>query len=71
MKLKEQLFLYTQSSLLNTFNSANKAAEFFNCSHTTILRNANNKKLFQNKWYLSLNKNLLANSGKGSSDSNK
>ena len=42
------IFVYdTQSSLVNTFNSANKAAKFFNCSHTTILKNAN--KLFFNK----------------------
>ena len=41
------IFIYdTQSLLLNTFNSANKAAEIFNYSHTTILRNANNNKLF-------------------------
>lgn len=44
------IFVYDiQSSLVNTFNYVNKATEFFNCFHTTILRNANNNKLFQNK----------------------
>ena len=66
------IFVYdTQSSLVNTFNSTNKAAEFFNCSYTTIFKNANNNKLFKNKWYLFLNKNFLVNTGKGFSDSDK
>jgi group I intron endonuclease len=66
------IFVYdTQSSLVNIFNSANKVAKFFNCFHTTILKNANNNKLFKNKWYLFLNKNFLENTSKGSSDSDK
>lgn len=65
------IYVYdTQSLLVNTFYSANKAAEFFNCSHTTILRYAKNNKLFKDKWYLSFYENFLANTSKGSSDSN-
>ena len=43
----------TQSTLVNTFYSANKAAEYFDCSHPTIIKYAKNNKLFKSKWYLS------------------
>lgn len=66
------IFVYdSEGSLVNTFNSANKAAEHFNCSHTTIIRNAKNNKLFKDNWYLSLYENFLGNTGKGSSDCEK
>ena len=58
----------TQSTLVNTFYSANKAAEYFDCSHPTIIKYAKNNKLFKSKWYLSYPKDLLTSTSKGSSD---
>lgn len=43
----------TQGLLINTFISIRKAAEYFNCSHPTILRYIKSGKLFQDKWILS------------------
>jgi group I intron endonuclease len=67
------IYVYDSEGLLvNSFSSANKASEEFNCSHTTIIRNAKNNKLFQGKWYLSFSEEpFLVNTNKGSSDSNK
>jgi group I intron endonuclease len=66
------IYVYnSEGSLVNSFSSANKASEEFKCSHTTIIRNAKNGKLFQEKWYLSFSENLLVNTSKGSSDSDK
>jgi group I intron endonuclease len=42
------------STLINSFPSARKAAEFFNCSHHTIIKYANSGKVFKEKWLLSL-----------------
>jgi hypothetical protein len=48
------IFVYdTQGSLVYNFSSANKAAEFFDCYHTTILKYARNSRIFKNKWRLS------------------
>jgi len=41
------------STLLNTFPSARKAGEYFNCCHHTIKKYALNGLLFQGKWILS------------------
>lgn len=41
------------STLINTFNSARKTAEFFDCSKDTILKYVKNGKLFKDKWILS------------------
>jgi hypothetical protein len=41
-----------KSTLVNTFSSARKAAEFFNSAHNTIFKFANNGKLFKDKWFL-------------------
>lgn len=45
-----------QGKLLNSFSSARKAAEYFNCHHPVIMRYVKNGKLFQDKWILSLSK---------------
>lgn len=48
------IYVYdTQGTLVNTFSSANKAAEHFNSSHPTIAKYAKNNNLFKNYWYLS------------------
>jgi len=48
------IFVYdTNGSLVNSFNSARKAAVHFNSSHATIKRYCLNRALFQNKWILS------------------
>jgi group I intron endonuclease len=41
------------STLLNTFPSARKAGEYFNCSHKTIKRYTLNGKIFKEQWQLS------------------
>lgn len=43
-----------ESNLVNTFNSARKAAEHFNCHHTTIMKYVKNNKLYQDQWILSI-----------------
>lgn len=49
------IFVYdTNSSLVKTFTSATLAAKNYNCSKTTILRYANNGKLFKGQLILSL-----------------
>jgi group I intron endonuclease len=66
------IYVYnSEGSLVNSFSSANIASKEFNCSHTTIIRNAKNNKLFQNKWYLSFSDDLLINTSKSSSDNDK
>jgi group I intron endonuclease len=63
------IFVYDSNGLLvNTFNSARKAAEYFGSNHQIILRYARNNKLFQDKWYLSFSKDLLISSSKKFSD---
>jgi group I intron endonuclease len=48
------IFVYdANKTLVNSFISARKAAEFFNCSHITISNYIKSGKLFQNKWTLS------------------
>jgi len=42
-----------KTTLVNSFPSARKAAEFFNCCHQTILNNSKNGKIFKEKWFLS------------------
>lgn len=42
-----------KSTLVNSFPSAKKAAEFFNCSHSTILRYISNGLIFKDRWILS------------------
>jgi len=49
------IYLYSsdKSSLVNSFPSARKAAEYFNSNHHTIKRYVLNGQLFQGKWILS------------------
>jgi len=48
------IYVYDSNSfLVNTFTSATLAGKFFKCSKTTILRYANNGKLFKGQWILS------------------
>lgn len=56
-------------SLVNTFCSTRKAAEFFNWAHNTIARDIRNGELFQNQWILSTFKDIFTSS-KGTSDDN-
>lgn len=45
------IFVYSEDGVLvNSFDSAREAGEFYNCSHTTIVRYLKNGKLFQGKW---------------------
>lgn len=44
-------------TLTNTFTSANKAGEFFNCSYNTILSYTKSGKLFKGEWILSISDN--------------
>lgn len=50
------IYVYSsdKSTLINTFCSANKAAESFDCSTNTILTYAKSGKLLKDKWILSL-----------------
>jgi|ERR1700744_802936 len=49
------IYLYnTERLLVNTFNSTRKAAEFLDCSHTTIANYCSNGKLYKNQWFLSI-----------------
>jgi phosphoglycolate phosphatase-like HAD superfamily hydrolase len=49
------IFVYDlDGTLVNSFTSARKAAEFIDCSHVTILKHIKNNKLFQGKWRLTL-----------------
>jgi len=57
------IFVYnTQGSLVNSFSSARKAAEFFHTSHSTIVRYVKNNKLYKNQWILSIIENTPASS---------
>ena len=49
------IYVYSsdKSTLINTFSSANKAAEFFNCHYQTVLKYAKNGGIFKNQWFLS------------------
>lgn len=49
------IYVYTldKSNLINTFPSANKAAEYFNCSIQTILNYSISDKVFKEKFILS------------------
>lgn len=48
------IFVYdSKGSLVNSFSSARKAAEFFHCSHLTIISYVKNGKLFKKEWILS------------------
>lgn len=48
------IFVYdSQGSLVNTFSSARKAAEYFDTSHITIMRYTKNGRQFKDKWILS------------------
>jgi group I intron endonuclease len=63
------IYVYdSQGTLVNTFSSANKAAENFDCSHPTIVKYAKNNKLFQSKWYLSFSEDFFICSNKDPSD---
>jgi group I intron endonuclease len=45
------IFVYdSKGSLFNTFSSAREAGKFFNCSHNTIKKYANNGDLFKEQW---------------------
>lgn len=43
-------------TLLNTFTSARKTAEYFNTYNKTILNYCSNGKLFKEQWILSMSK---------------
>lgn len=59
------IYVYNlEGSLVNTFTSGRKAAEFFNSHHQTIMKYLRNNKLFQDKWYLALSKDFKVNSNK-------
>ena len=49
------IYLYTsdKSSLINTFNSGRKAAEYLETSHSTIMRYSRNGLVFKGQWILS------------------
>jgi hypothetical protein len=48
------IYVYdSQGTLVNTFSSARKAAEYFYCCHKTIKRYSINGKLFKEQWILS------------------
>jgi group I intron endonuclease len=50
------IFVYSSDNLLiNSFESARKAAKYFNCDHKTILKYAKNGQLFKDEWVLSIN----------------
>jgi len=52
------IYIYdSQGIFVNTFPSARKAAEFFNCGFPTILKHAKDGKLFKNQWVLSTSSN--------------
>jgi hypothetical protein len=64
------IYVYdTQGILISTFSSTRKAALHFKCSQTSIVNYLKNNKLFQDNWFLSLNKDKFSGSGVGSSDS--
>jgi group I intron endonuclease len=48
-----------QGTLVNSFSSARKAAEFFNCHHPAIVKHMKSGKLFQDKWILSSSKRII------------
>ena len=48
------IFVYdTQGSLVNTFCSARKAAEYLNTNHQAIMRYIKNGLIFKKQWILS------------------
>lgn len=48
------IYVYdSQGSLVNTFNSARKAAEYFDVSKNTIIKYAKNHQIFKENWILS------------------
>ena len=48
------IYVYTlDKTLVNTFASARKAAEYFNCCHYTISRYVRNGLIFKEQWLLS------------------
>jgi len=54
VKSGRTIYVYdSQGTLVNTFSSARKAAEYFYCCHKTIKRYSINGKQFQDKWILS------------------
>jgi len=55
--ISQKITIYVYSldyQLLKTFPSSLSAADYFNCSDTTIMRNARSGKIFQDKYILSL-----------------
>jgi hypothetical protein len=56
------IYVFNSKSLILSyqFPSSNKAALFFNCADTTIMKYARNNKIFKDKWILSL-KNIISN----------
>src|SRR5690349_12333693 len=49
------IYVYSSEdkTLINTFSSASKAAEFFNSTHYEILKHARNNLIFKEQWILS------------------
>lgn len=41
-----------------TFHSSNKAAKYLNCSDTTIMKYARSRKIYKEKWIISLNSTI-------------
>lgn len=53
------IYVYNiNGTLVNSFSSARKAAEHFNCNHKIILKHAKKGLLFKDQWVLSSAKNF-------------
>ncbi len=50
------IYIFHSESLIlyKTFYSSNKAALYFNCSDTTIMKYARSEKIYREKWIFSL-----------------
>lgn len=48
------IYVYSsdKSTLINTFTSARKASEYFNCAHTTIIKHVRNGLISKGGWFL-------------------
>jgi len=54
------IYVYASlGTLVNSYSSARKAADYFNTNHHTIIKYTRNNTLFQGKWYLSFSEKFL------------
>ena len=54
-RLRKKVFVYNKDNritILKEFNSYTEAGKFFNCNVSTISRNVDKDRIFQNKWIL-------------------